>query len=31
MNDTVNDNKGDNIVNDGFAHKRDGLLVYLDV
>ena len=27
MNDTVNDKKRQNIVNDSFAHKPDGLLV----
>ena len=25
----MNDKKGKNIVNDGFAHKPNGLLVYL--
>ena len=29
MNDTVNDRKGHNIVNDSFAHEPDGLLVIL--
>ena len=27
MNDIVNDKKGQNIVNESFAHKPDGLLV----
>ena len=29
MNDTVNDKKGHNILNNSFAHKPDGLLVIL--
>ena len=28
MNDSVNDKKGHNIVNDNFAHKPDGFLVF---
>ena len=28
-NDIVNDTKGHNILNDSFAHKPDGLLVFL--
>ena len=31
MNDIVNDKKGQNIVNDSFAHKPDGLLVSLHI
>ena len=29
--DNVSDKKGHNIVNDSFAHKPDGLLVFIDM